>query len=181
MDQFSQSQYSDPFYSLSPSPPPLVPEMPAGIPPPPAPVMLALPPLATYPTKEALFEGIQKWAKDRGYAFTIQRSRTLKNGYQRVQYACDRCYIGRPLTSERSRITQTRGTGCLFSIIATNTSSLSWEVRYRPESKFNTHNHSLSQSPAAYPLHRHLSIQAQATTKSLLKAGKSFLYIIYLY
>jgi hypothetical protein len=88
MDQFSQSEYSDSFLSLSPSPPPSLlpaPEMPAGMPPPPpAPEMLALPPLATYPTKEALFEAIQKWAKDRGYAFTIQRSRILGNGRQKV-------------------------------------------------------------------------------------------------
>jgi hypothetical protein len=58
MDQFSQSQYSDPFYSLSPSPLPLVPEMLAGIPPLLVPIILALLPLATYPTKEALFKAI---------------------------------------------------------------------------------------------------------------------------
>jgi hypothetical protein len=71
MDKFSQSEYSDPFFSLSPSPPPPAPGMPAGMPPLPVPVMLALPPLATYPTKDALYEAIQKWAKDQGYAFTI--------------------------------------------------------------------------------------------------------------
>jgi hypothetical protein len=167
MDHFSQSDSSDLFFSPSPSPSPslpLVPEMPAGMPPlplPPAPVMLALPPLATYPSKEALFEAIQKWSKDRGYAFTIQRSR-VKNGYQRVQYACDRRSQVLP-SSKYSRTTQTRGTGCLFSILAVNTSSLGWEVRYR-EARFNTHNHPPSQSPAAHPSHRHLSTQAQATT-----------------
>lgn len=36
------------------------------------PRILALLPLATYPTREALYKAIQKWAKDRGYAFTIQ-------------------------------------------------------------------------------------------------------------
>jgi hypothetical protein len=137
------------------------PEMPAGMPPPLlAPVMLALPPLATYPTKEALFEASQKWAKDRGYAFTIQRSRILGNGRQKVQYACDRCPVVQPsIQPERRRVTQSRGTGCLFSILAVKSpSSTDWEVKYRPEARFNTHNHPPSQSPAAHPSHRHLSI-----------------------
>jgi hypothetical protein len=141
-----------------------------------------LAPLATYPSKEALFEAIQKWSKDRGYAFTIQRSRTLGNGRQKVQYACDRCPIVQPIEPqpERHRATQSRGTGCLFSILAVKTSSsIDWEVKYRPEARFNIHNHSPSQSPAAHPSHRYLSIQAQATTQRLFGAGKSFIYIIY--
>jgi len=168
MDQFSQSEVSDCFFSLSPSPP---------LPPPalPVPVMLALPPLATYPSKEALFKAIQKWAKDRGYAFTIQRSRTLGNRRQKVQYACDRCPVQQPSKPQpkRCRVTQSRGTGCLFSILAVKaSSSTEWEVKYRPEAKFNIHNHSPSQGPAAHPSHRHLSIQALATTQSLFSAGK---------
>jgi hypothetical protein len=157
--------------------------MPAGMPPPLlAPVMLALPPLATYPTKEALLEAIQKWAKDRGYAFTIQRSTTTRSRRQKVQYACDRCPPVRLPSTERSRITQTRGTGCPFSILAVETPALGWEVRYR-EARFNTYNHPPSQSPAAHPSHRRLSIQTKATTQNLFEAGKSLLlyYIIYLY
>ena len=52
--------------------------------------MLALPPLAIYPSKEALFEAIQSWAKARGYAFTIGKSKRLNNQRQKVYYACDR-------------------------------------------------------------------------------------------
>ena len=172
MDQFSQSEVSDCLFSLSPSPPSPPPPAPPALP---APVMLALPPLAIYPSKEALFEAIQKWAKDRGYAFTIQRSRTLGNGRQKVQYACDRCPVQQPSKSqpERCRVTQSRGTGCLFSILAVKaSSSTDWEVKYRPEAKFNIHNHSPSQGPAAHPSHRHLSIQALAITQSLFSAGK---------
>jgi hypothetical protein len=173
MDQFSQSEGSDRFYSLSPSPPPAPPAPPALPVPPTLPVLLALPPLATYPSKEALFEAIQRWAKDRGYAFTIQRSRVRKNGRSRIQYVCDRSPQPALLpTGPRTRITQSRGTGCLFSIVATDTLGLGWEVRYRPEAKFNTHNHPPSQSPGAHPSHRQLSIQAQAITQSLFSAGK---------
>jgi hypothetical protein len=157
MDQSSQS---DRFFSLSPPAPPAPPALP---------VPLELPSLATYPSKEALFEAIQKWAKDRGYAFTIQRS-TRKSGRQKVQYACDRCPPV-PSPRERIRATQSRGTGCLFSIIAADTLS-GWEVRYRPEARFNTHNHPPSQSSAAHPSHRHLSTQALAITQSLFSAGK---------
>jgi hypothetical protein len=41
---------------------------------------LALPPLATYPLKEALFKAIQSWSKPRGYAFTIGQSTRRKSG-----------------------------------------------------------------------------------------------------
>jgi hypothetical protein len=134
--------------------------------------MLALPPLATYPSKEALFEAIQSWSKSHGYAFITQRSKRLGSGLQRVQYACDR-WDHRSLdtsNTQRTRETQTRGTGCLFSILGIE-SSLGWEVRYRLGTQFNTHNHPPSLSSAAHPSHRHLSIQVQTTSQNLFSAG----------
>ena len=71
------------------------------------------------------------------------------------------------------RQTQSRGSGCLFSSIAVETPSLGWEVRYRPEAKFNTHNHPPSQSPAAHPSHRRLPVTAQNTAQSLFLAGNN--------
>ncbi|KAJ8103405.1 hypothetical protein POJ06DRAFT_191155 [Lipomyces tetrasporus] len=50
----------------------------------PTPEPLALPPLAIYPTREALFEVIQSWSKPRGYAFTVSRSKKLPRGRQKV-------------------------------------------------------------------------------------------------
>ena len=113
--------------------------------------ILALPPIASYPSKEALYEAIQSWAKLRGYTFTISRSTRLKSRRQRVIYTCDRCPVVRPLV-EGIQNTQSRGTGCLFLIMAVET-SLGWEVRYRPEDRFSVHNHPPSQSPAVYPSH----------------------------
>jgi hypothetical protein len=133
---------------------------------------LALPPLATYPSKEALFEAIQSWSKSHGYAFITQRSKRLGSGLQRVQYACDR-WDRRALelpTGTRTRDTQTRGTGCLFSVLGVE-SSLGWEVKYRLGTQFNTHNHPPSQSPVAHPSHRHLSVQALATSQNLFLSG----------
>ena len=57
----------------------------------PTPNALAPPPLAIYPSKEALFEAIQSWSMAHGYAFTVGRSTRLKSRRQRVTYACDRC------------------------------------------------------------------------------------------
>ena len=97
------------------------------------PIMLALPPLATYPSREALFEAIQSWAKARGYAFTVGKSKRVPNRRQKVYYACDRCPPTPPPTG-RVRATQSRGSGCLFSILAVELpSNQGWEVRYRPE------------------------------------------------
>jgi hypothetical protein len=136
---------------------------------------LALPPLASYPSKESLFEAIQSWARLHGYAFTVGRSTRLKSRLQRVTYTCDRCPPVRPLVQgarDTCHRTQTRGTGCLFSILAVELSnSLGWELRYRPEARYNTHNHPPSQSPATHPSHRHRSIQALVTSKNLFLAG----------
>jgi hypothetical protein len=153
MDQFNQIDNSDPFFSPPPPSPPTTNASNA----------LARPPLATYPSKEALFEAIQSWAKARGYAFTIARSKRVRNGRQKVYYACDRCPIptAQPRT-ERVRETQSRGSGCLFQVLALETLSLDWEVRYRTEARFNTHNHPPSQSPAAHPSHRKLPVVAQS-------------------
>src|ERR1700733_12819326 len=116
MDQFNQIDNADPFFS-PPSP---------SLPPPnaaDASDALALPPLATSPSKEALFEAIQSWSKPRGYASTIGRSTRRKDGRQKVNYTCDRCP---PIRQQIQGIrkTQSRGTGCLFSIIAAETPTL---------------------------------------------------------
>ena len=90
MDQFSQFDDSDPFSPLlaplpAPPPAPLPAPLPAN-----ASDALAPPPVATYHSKEALFEAIQSWAKPRGYAFSITRSIRMRHGRQKVFYSCDR-------------------------------------------------------------------------------------------
>ena len=162
MDQFSQFDDFDPIYTPLPLSPP-----PAN-----ASDALSLPPEATYHSKEALFEAIQSWAKPRGYAFTISRSTRLTNGRQKVTYACDRCPPRPKPQTEHIRNTQSRGTTCLFSILAVETLNLGWEVRYRHENRFNTHNHPPSLGPAAHPSHRMLQATAQNTARNLFSAGK---------
>ena len=167
MNQFSQFDVSDPFSQPPPPPPPVQPLTSASD-------ALSLPPLATYPSREALFEAIQSWAKQRGYAFTISKSKRIHNRRQRVYYACDRCPQPRPEPRiERVRDTQSRGTGCLFQVVAVETLSSEWELKYRPGTEFNTHNHPPSQSPAAHPSHRRLPVEAQNTHRNLFSAGKS--------
>jgi hypothetical protein len=81
MDQFNQIDNTDPFFSPPPpSPPPLTDASNA----------LALPPLATYPSREALFEAIQSWAKARGYAFTVGKSKRVPDGRQKCYEQCNR-------------------------------------------------------------------------------------------
>jgi hypothetical protein len=166
MDQFGQIDNTDPFFS-----PPLL-----SLPPPHASDTsdaLTLPPLATYPSKEALFEAIQTWAKARGYAFTTSRSKLIKGTRQKIYYACDRSYLATKTRTERVRETQSRGLGCPFQVVAVESPGLGWELRYRPEARFNTHNHPPSQSPAAHPSHRRLPITAQNTAQNLFSAGNN--------
>jgi hypothetical protein len=169
MAEFNVSNPSFELHPLVEAPPKPETELPL---PPPAPEMLALPPLAIYPSKVALFEAIQSWAKACGYAFTISKSRR-QNQRQKVVYACDRCPPTPLPNTIRIRETQTRGTGCLFSILAVELpSSLGWEVRYRPEAKYNTHNHLASLSPGAHPLYRRLPIAVKANIQELFLAGR---------
>jgi hypothetical protein len=131
---------------------------------------LTLLPLAIYPSKEALFEAIQRWAKDRGYVYITGKSKR-QSRRQKVYYICDRRLLT-PLQAIRIQATQSRGTRCLFSILAIKLSnSLGWEIRYRPETKYNTHNHPPSQSLAVHSSHRHLSVQALATSINLFLVG----------
>jgi hypothetical protein len=168
MDQFNQfnqtSQSGDlqPLSAPSTLPPPL---------PPSAPEPLALPPLAIYPTREALFEAIQSWSKLRGYAFTVTRSKKLLSGRQKVYYACDRCPPPPLPREDRIRDTQTRGTSCPFTVVALQTPLGEWELKYRPEAQYNTHNHLPSKSPTAHHSHRRLSTQAINTAQSFFSAG----------
>ena len=168
MDQFNQTSQSGepwalPSPSLPPSPPPLLPTTSTPEP-------LALPPLAVYPTREVLYEAIQSWAKPRGYAFTGGRGKKVSSGRTKAYYLCDRCPPILP-PRERIRDTQTRGTGCLFSVIALEKASGECELKYPPEVQYNTHNHLPSQSPSAHPSHRYISIQTKNIAQSFFLAG----------
>jgi hypothetical protein len=139
--------------------------------------MLAPPPLATYPSRAALLEAIQSWASARGYAFSTAKSKATGSGFKRVYYGCDRraqakSTIARAI--DRVRDTQSRGTGCIFSILGVELlTGLGWELRYRPEARFRQHNHLPSSSPAAYPTLRHLSVKTRHFVQQLHDASKS--------
>jgi hypothetical protein len=168
MDQNYQPQHLP-----SPSPlPPSPPLLPALLPTPNTSTTLeplACLPLAIYSTREALFQAIQSWSKPRGYAFTVGKS-LRKKGRQKVYYTCDRC-PPTPLPKERIRDTQTRGTSCLFSVIALEKASGDWELKYRPEPQYNKHNHLPSQSPISHPSHRYLSTKAKDIAQTFFSAG----------
>jgi hypothetical protein len=136
-----------------------------------SPEPLAPPPLAIYPTREAL-EAIQSWSKSRGYAFIAQQSARTGSERQRITYAGDR-WLSAESRSQGIRSTQSRGTACPFSILGVEApNSPGWEIiRYRAEAKYNTHNHPPSSSPAAHPSYRHLSVDIRNTAQDLFEAA----------
>lgn len=164
-DDFDPFDLSD-LDSPPPPPPPLTSDMP---------VMLAPPPLATYPSRTALLEAIQSWASARGYAFSTAKSKASGSGLKRVYYGCDRrAQAKSTVVGNRVRDTQSRGTGCLFSVLGAELpAGLGWELRYRPEARFKQHNHLPSSSPAAHPALRHLSVKTQHFVHQLHDASKS--------
>jgi hypothetical protein len=130
-----------------------------------------LPPERDYESRDALFAAINAWAAPRGYAFTTGKSSKTPSGRWKVTYACDRsCKPPNP-SRERQRKTTTRGTGCQFSVLATETLDKSiWSVRHR-DTRFSLHNHAPSKDLAAHPSHRQLSKEDLAKLSSLSNAG----------
>jgi hypothetical protein len=116
IEQFDQldnpKPLSSPLPLLPPSLPPILPANTSN------PELLALLPLAIYPTREALFEAIQSWSKLRGYVFTVGKSKKLLSRYQKVYYTCDRCYPAPLAREDYRRDTRTRGTSCPFAVVA---------------------------------------------------------------
>jgi hypothetical protein len=116
-DPFTLSDRPDPLDS----PPPALPlTLPENIleHTPDAPTILVLPPRAIYPTRETMFEAIQGWARPRGYAFSIAKSKETNSGRLKVHYVYDRRARTQPnKLANRVRNTKSRGSGCQFSIL----------------------------------------------------------------
>ena len=117
---------------------------------------MPLPPEAQYPSKEALFEAIQAWAKPHGYAFTTGRSKKREgSGRIKVFYTCDRHNI--VPTRERIYNIISRGIGCPFLVIACKLPNhKGWELKHRSKYKFSTYNHAPSPYPGVHPSQRHM-------------------------
>lgn len=168
--------------SISVSPPPtlLSPSPVESLPPTPtATTLMPLPPESFYTSKEALYTSIQAWAAQYCYAFTIGRSKKIGSGSRtKIIYTCDRYGSVPPEKHPHNRLrtrmrhTSTRKTGCQFSLVAIEHTDSQWELRYRPGTQYNTHNHPPSQAASSHPAHRKLAQQELNQAKSLYTAGK---------
>ena len=89
-------------------------------------------------------------------------------------YICDRRERPRLApTREHIRNTTSRGTGCPFSVIASELPLYQgWELKHRPKYKFSIYNHAPSPHPGAHPSHRRIPSQTQAITQALFNTGK---------
>jgi hypothetical protein len=131
----------------------------------PEPNPMPLPLEAMYALEKLLFDSIQEFAKQHGYAFRVGRSKTINSGRKKCFYYCDRCGP-KPVKDRaqddarrphpRVRSTGTRKTGCEFSVSGVEVDGI-WELRHRPDSKFSIHNHKPSHSAMAHPSHRRLN------------------------
>jgi hypothetical protein len=132
-----------------------------------------LPPQNDYSSRDKLFKAINAWAAPRGYAFITGRSTIEKRVKKKtITYNCDR--RGSPLDAmiKRQRQTSSRGTNCLFSILAKESSDLTtWSVRYRPDPKYREHNHEPSPHQSAHPVLRNLSAETKTAVGNLSGSG----------
>ncbi len=144
---------------------------------------MSLPPPGIYLSKLALFEAIQKWALPRGYAFTIRQSKRVPGSFrEKVHYGCD-CRQQKPVynsTESYRRKTNSRGTGCQFSVIAVESiDKVGWELKHRPDAKFGVNNHGPSSGAAAHPAHRKMKTEDREMAIRILAAGNYILFFLY--
>ena len=134
-----------------------------------------LPPEYDYRSCDELVVAINTWAASRGYAFIKRKSTTSTSGRKTITYACDKSWQYKTSAEkERKRKTTTRGTGCLFSILAKESlDKTTWSIRYRPNKECSKHNHPPSHHPSAHPIHRQLDASGKATLSDLVSAGIS--------
>ena len=140
---------------------------------------MPLPPEAFYRSATEAEEAIQSWAAQYKYAFVKRRSKRLNSqGRRKDVWYCD-CH-GNPLALESQRHTgqpcqrhtSSWKTGCECSIFVVEINATSWEVRHRPGSQFQTHNHSQSRSPWSHPTHRKLGKPELDKLAELHSTGK---------
>ncbi|PWI65091.1 hypothetical protein PCL_07390 [Purpureocillium lilacinum] len=132
----------------------------------------ALPPEATYESRESLLAAINAWAKPRGYAFTTGKSLKTPNGRVKVIFACDRNKQPPSASIERTRRTSSRRTGCKFSVWAKQSRDrCTWVLSHRPDPECATHNHPPSDDPSAHPAHRRLEKKDAAIISDLSMSG----------
>jgi hypothetical protein len=133
-----------------------------------------LPPEGEYESREKVREAINAWARPRGYAFSIQRSRT-DNGRGEVVFSCDRG-AGRIPSLSTSRETKSRRNGCLFSVTAKEERHTGiWHLKHRQGLQFRVHNHEPSLDPTAHPVHRQLSTQTACDgTRARTRSGATW-------
>lgn len=131
-----------------------------------------MPPEATLPSRDALFQYINNWALTRGYAFTNGKSTVEKSGLRTVTYSCDRRGASPSPSKQRIRQTASRCTGCLFSVLGKQLKDNGgWALRYRRDERFATHNHEPSSHPTAHPIHRKLTVEQKGQISRLNAAG----------
>lgn len=134
-----------------------------------------LPPEAEYNSRDELVTAINTWAATQGYAFITRKSTTKSSGRKIVTYACDKSWKpSSSINANAKRKTTTRGTGCLFSVLAKESlDKTTWSLHHRPDEKFLKHNHPPSHHPSAHPVHRQLDASGKATLSELVSAGIS--------
>ncbi len=129
-----------------------------------------LPPEGTYESRAALLTAIQAWAKPRGYAFVTGTSRK-QSGRLKVVFACDRYGRIPQSTTERTRHTASRKTGCKFSVLAKESRDGTWILSHRPDQAYAQHNHGPSPQAATHPAHRRPQDTEIAAISNLMAAG----------
>ena len=116
----------------------------------------ALPPEASYESKQDALDGVNGWAKVNGGAYRIARSRQDANGRTRAIFECVRAGAPPAKRLAAQRQTSSVRCHCQCSLRVTELQDGRWEVRHRG-GDFDKHNHPVTRIASAFAQHRPLS------------------------
>jgi hypothetical protein len=139
------------------------------------------PPEATYESLDTLEKAINDFARPQGYGLVKARSKRMPGSNRlKIYFNCDRYYKpNRSLLREQE--SRSRGTGCSFSVLASETAcKTAWELKHRDYSQFGRHNHAPSTHPAAHPVHRRMPLETRVISQALHDSGLLYIRSKYL-
>jgi MULE transposase domain len=125
-------------------------------------ILLPLPPVESFESRETALQSVQEWAREHGYALRIRSSRKRQKEDTHPYFTyleCDRGGKNKPaskVNGQQLRKSSSRRRECPFRCILAQSKKEPnglWRIQHS-EAPYNMHNHGPSFLPTAHPIHR---------------------------
>lgn len=118
------------------------------------------------PTAEALFESVNRFAKENGFGIVRRNAYSYKGRKVRYTILCDRFGQTGPSKGVGMRQRKSRKCGCKWMVIAEALEEGRWVLRQHHDLEHSQHNHRASLRPSAHPSHRRVNTPIKETIEA---------------